>query len=170
MPMMETEFQRDARIRGAERAHDEESKERESHNKQIEAFALAAMKAPALVAAGGVAASLGFYSANFERLVSKAGSLELFNNSLSWMLSGLLCTLISPGLAYFSQLAYVKSIDKRERQYIPPFCVSTKGSRFFAIVGDCCRWLGVMTVLGAIGCVAYGGLQFINLVSILGAR
>ncbi|RWY82401.1 hypothetical protein EHI44_24235 [Rhizobium leguminosarum] len=163
----ETEKEHDQRIRSAERAHDHELKGIEIHQKQIEAFALAAMRAPALVAAGGVAASLGFYSANYGRLVGKAAALALFNDSLTWMLSGLLFTVLAPGLAYFSQLAYLDAVASRAHDWNHPFAHDTRRTRIAEQVGNVCRWACVIVVLLSIGCVSAGGLKFLHLVATL---
>ncbi len=165
--MEETEKDRDARLRAAERAHDQDAKWFEMHTKQIEAFSTAAMKAPALVAAGGVAAGLGFYSANFARLSQKPEAVALFNESLYWMLVGLLFTLLSPGLAYFSQLAYSDSIMHREHSTFPPYSKDSKRSKIGAVIGDVCRWACVLSVALAVISVAGGGLKFLDLVASL---
>jgi len=163
----ETEKQHDLRIRGAERAHDQELKGIEIHQRQIEAFALAGMRAPALVAAGGVAASLGFYSANYSRLVGKADALALFNDSLAWMLGGLLFTILAPGLAYFSQLAYLDAVASRVHDWNHPFAHDTRRTKIATHIGNVCRWACVSVVLLAIGCVSAGGLKFLHLVATL---
>ncbi|MGO8059172.1 hypothetical protein ACC716_13245 [Rhizobium johnstonii] len=163
----ETEKLRDLRIRTAERMHDRDFKALEIHNKQAEAFAVAAMRAPALVAAGGVAASLGFYSANYARLVGKADALTLFNDSLSWMLGGLLFTVLAPGLAYFSQLAYLDAVSSRTNDWEHPFSHDTRRSKIAEQVGNVCRWVCVVVVLASIACVATGGLKFLHLVATL---
>lgn len=163
----ETEKQHERRIRNAERAHDHELKGIEIHQKQIEAFGLAAMRAPALVAAGGVAASLGFYSANYGRLVGKVDALALFNDALTWMLGGLLFTILAPGLAYFSQLAYLDAVSSRLHDWNHPYTHDTRRTRIAEKVGNAFRWACVIIVLLSIGCVSAGGLKFLHLVATL---
>lgn len=158
---------RELKIRAAERAHDRDLKGEEIHNKQIEAFSIAAMRAPALVAAGGVAASLGFYSANYARLVGKADALTLFNNSLTWMLGGLLFTILAPGLAYFSQLAYLDALSSREHTWEYPYSHETRRSKIATQIGNISRWTCVIVVLVSIACVATGGVRFLHLVATL---
>lgn len=165
--MAETEKEYDSRIKAAERAHDQDFKALEVHNKQIEAFSIAAMRAPALVAAGGVVASLGFYSANYSRLVGKSEALQQFNGSLTWLLCGLLLTLLAPGLAYFSQLAYSDSVGKRQHTWEYPFSIEGKRSKIGAKIGDFFRWACVFVVFCSITTVAVGGIKFLNLVSTL---
>jgi hypothetical protein len=158
---------RDLKVRTAERAHDRDAKHTEIISKQIEAFSIAAMRAPALVAAGGVAASLGFYSANYSRLLGKTDALSLFNDSLAWMLGGLLLTLLAPGLAYFSQLAYLDAVSNHLHDWEHPFIHETKRSKIADRIGDGFRWACVIVVLLAIACVAVGGVKFLHLVATL---
>lgn len=148
--MAETEKEHEARIKSAERIHDRDFKGLEIHNRQVEAFSIAAMRAPALVAAGGVAASLGFYSANYDRLVGKVEALRNFNESLSWIFCGLLLTILAPGFAYFSQLAYVDSLGSNKHTWEHPFSIETPRSRIAQRIGDVCRWICVVVVLSAI--------------------
>ncbi|MCM2440569.1 hypothetical protein HGO34_12670 [Agrobacterium vitis] len=163
----ETEAEQELRIRSAERAHDRDLKGVEVHSKQIEAFAQIAMRAPALVAAGGVAASLGFYSANYERLAGHAEALKLFNDALTWMLMGILLTLLAPGLAYFSQLAYLDSVSSREHHWFSPYSRATRRAKIGEIIGNICRWSCVAVVTASIACVATGGIKFLHLVATL---
>ena len=165
--MEENDKQREQRLREAERIHDRDFKGMELHSKQIEAFSVAAMRAPALVAAGGVAASLGFYSANYVRLVGKAEALSVFNESLYWLLVGLFFTLLSPGLAYLSQLAYSDSIASRIHRWQHPYSVETRRSKFGGVVGDIFRWACVVSVILSIAAVAIGGVRFLNLVAVM---
>lgn len=139
----------------------------EIHQKQIEAFSIAAMRAPALVAAGGVAASLGFYSANYSRLAGKSEALDLFNASWAWLLAGLLLTVLAPGIAYFSQLAYSHSIENHEHTWEFPFSTETRRSRIAHRVGNASRWLCVALVLLSIAAVSSGGIKFLHLVATL---
>jgi hypothetical protein len=163
----EADKQVDYKLKAAERAHDQVMKGFEIHSKQVESFSLAAMRAPALVSAGGVAASLGFYSANFQRFSGKPEALHLFNDALMWLLIGLLITLVSPCLAYFSQLAYSDSLSSRRYTWEHPFVEETRRSRIAQVVGDIMRWSCVASVLGAITSVAIGGIRFLDLVSSL---
>ena len=164
---MESEKDRDLRMRLAEREHDRDMKGLELHTKQIESFSIAAMRAPALVAAGGVAASLGFYSANYAHLAGKPEALSQFNAALSYMLYGLLFTLLAPGLAYFSQLAYVDSVSNREHTWEYPFSIPNRRSKVAGVIGDIFRWASVLAVILSIAAVGLGGVKFLDLVSSL---
>lgn len=163
----ETEKGFELRIRSAEREHDRDLKGVEVHTKQIETFSQMAMRAPALVAAGGVAASLGFYSANYQRLAGHAEALKLFNDALAWMLIGILLTLFAPGLAYFSQLAYLDSVSSREHHWFHPYSRETRRARVGEIIGNICRWACVLVVIASIVSIAIGGIKFLHLVAAL---
>lgn len=63
--MSETERQRDERIKLATERHSGRRDDAKLVIQQIQAFSVDGMKAPGLAAAAGVAAALGFYSANY---------------------------------------------------------------------------------------------------------
>jgi hypothetical protein len=160
----ETREQYEYRIKSAEKAHERRRAQLVFHGDQIDSFSNAAMKAPALVAAGGVAAALGFYSANYIRLVESAGKLELFNEILLWLFTSLLLTVAAPGLAYFSQIAYQVSISNQTFNWDFPYTHDTKWSKFYHVLGDCFRWAAIIVVMGSIGCLIVGGVNFLSLV------
>jgi hypothetical protein len=105
------------------------------------------MRAPALIAAGGIAAALGFYSANYDRLVQSPGTLGTFNEILFWLFLSLLVPLGMPALAYFSQIAYAHCLDNQKLSYDLPYVSDTRKSRIYRFLGDLCRWLGVACFL-----------------------
>ncbi|MCO6177880.1 hypothetical protein [Ciceribacter sp. RN22] len=162
---MESNEEFDRRIASAERAHDWQQKGMEQHHRQIEAFALLGMKSPALVAAGGVAAALGFYSANYARLTADASNLTDFNSVLFWLFLGLLMTIAAPGLAYFSQLSYAASIAEKTFCWHHPFVDDTPRSRLYKKTGDVCRWSAVVLTTGSIASICLGGYHFLHLVN-----
>ncbi len=168
--MEESEKAFEIRIKSAERAFDINWKAMEAHNKQVEAFSIAAMKAPALVAAGGVAASLAFFSANYERLMAHPGAMDLFYGSMFWMLVSLISTVLAPGMAYFSQLAYFSAVDSRALSYTSPFVSETTRSKIASVIGDICRWATVIVVVASIGFVIKGGMGFLALMSLLSSK
>ena len=162
--MAETEKQFDLRVRSAERAHDQRVKMREVHEKQIEAFAIAALRTPALVAAGGIAAALGFYSANYDRLAEDVVKLGLFNGILFWLFLSLLFSVVAPALAYFSQIAYVLSYMNEIDTYEHPFTKETRKSWVYGATGHVLRWSTVVVVLASILFLAWGGYTFLRLI------
>lgn len=162
---METDKEFELRVKSAERQHDWRKKGMEMHFGQVQAFAIMAMKAPALVAAGGVAAALGFYSANYSRLKTVATALDEFNAVLVWLFVALLLTLAAPGAAYFSQLFYNQALEAEEHSFDHPYVRETKASKRLAIYGDVSRWLAVILTASSAACIVIGGIYFLNLVS-----
>lgn len=162
--MNETEKEYDARIRSAEREHDARRKSIESTGNQVLSFANAAMRAPALVAAGGVAAALGFYSANFSRLASDPDNLTTFNRILFWLLMSLLLTVLAPGLAYFSQIFFAEAQSKEQYYWEHPFVRETAASRRWNAAAHLTRAVTIALVLASIVCLAVGGFMFLRLV------
>ena len=158
---IETNEARELRILSAHRAHDRATDLFKAQSEQTNSFGLAAMRAPALVSAGGIAAALGFYSANFNRLSEDPANLELFNNVIFWLFLSLLATVVAPGIGYFAQAGYASSLGHESYDYQHPFTHSTKGSRLWRLVGETCRWLAVATVVVSIGCLIRGGYLFL---------
>jgi hypothetical protein len=163
----ETDEQFKERKRLGERAHDRLDKGEEAHASQIQAFALAAMRAPALAAAGGIAAAIGFFSANYEALKQLPQGIQLFNEITSWFFIAVIFAVITPASAYFSQLAYQDCIQRMERIWEHPYVVPTKWSSRVKYLGNFFRWLTVMLNMCAIGAIIKGGLKFLLLVSLM---
>ncbi len=163
--MAENEKDFDLRIRNAERSHDARRKGLEATNSQVLSFSNSAMRAPALVAAGGVAAALGFYSANYSRLAATPESLTIFNGILFWLFLSLLLTVLAPGIAYFGQIFYTESMAAEEYHWESPFVRDTPKSKRWNLAGDIARWLAVAVVVASIGCLIAGGVQFLSLVA-----
>jgi hypothetical protein len=162
---METEKEYEQRLKSAERHHDWRKKGLEIHATQLQSFSVMAMKAPALVAAGGVAAALGFYSANYSRLKLVPTALDDFNAVLVWLFVALLLTLAAPGAAYFSQLFYSEAIASEEHFFDQPFVRDTKRSKRFTFMGDAARWIAVGLTTGSAACIVAGGIDFLRLVA-----
>lgn len=80
---LETHEQSVHRIREAKAAHQQSLDGAKIHASQIQVFASDAMKAPALVALGGVVALLGFYSANFSRLSQNPVAMDALGTCFS---------------------------------------------------------------------------------------
>ncbi|MBO9184892.1 hypothetical protein ACQZ4Y_05600 [Rhizobium sp. L80/93] len=155
----------DLKVRAAERAHDNLQKQAETCLGQIEAFSIAAMRAPALASAGGIAAALAFYSAN-RQLISKSEiAAQAFANILLWLLIALLITILAPALAYFSQLAYLNQTFHQTKSFEPPFVIPSRKSDMFARTGNFFRWSCVIAVVASIICTACGGYCLTRLIT-----
>ncbi|RUU97859.1 hypothetical protein EOB36_25495 [Mesorhizobium sp. M6A.T.Cr.TU.017.01.1.1] len=163
--MSETDKQFEFRLDAAKRAHDRANEYRKLTTNQIQAFSVEAMKAPALVAAGGIAAALGFYSANYSRLSQNPQHLANFNSILLWLFLGLLSTMAAPAFAYLSQLAYAEEGGKEKHDYEHPFVHETPQSRRYRIAGHCLRLVAVGFWLAAMGCLIRGGYLFLRIVA-----
>ncbi len=82
--------------------------------KQVEAFAVLAIRNLELVAAGGIAATLGLFSSDYERLSTTAGALPRVNLIIAPLCSSLLATLICARAGYFSQVLFAGSIARSD--------------------------------------------------------
>lgn len=162
--MTETKEEFDRRIADAKIAFDKNDEKAKIHAAQIQTFGSDVMKAPGLVAAAGVAAALGFYSANYSRMSVHPENLESFNGILFWLFASLLLTVCAPGFAYLSQIAYTHSIYAEEYSYEHPFTVNTAKSKRFGLVGDGFRWFAVLLVVLSIICLIRGGMLFLLIV------
>ena len=159
----ETHEQYSKRIAAAREAEADRRKRADNHNSQLEKFAIEAMKAPTLVAAGGVAASLGFYSANYDHLKADGG-LQIFNGILFWLFVSLLASVAAPSLAYLSQAAYWSATYAEEFQWERPFLRDTYRSIFYTGIGHICRWGAIVLVLVSLVALGRGGWEFLQIV------
>ncbi|MCH4560324.1 hypothetical protein [Mesorhizobium jarvisii] len=163
--MAESEKEHADRIRLAERSHAARRDDIKLLIPQIQAYAVDGMKAPGLAAAAGVAAALGYYSANYTRLSANPENLITFNAILFWLFASLLFTVIAPGMAYFSQISYATSWTYEKYNYEHPFVHDTAKSLRFARIGHAFRWVTIAIVFGSIACIARAGYLFLRVVS-----
>jgi hypothetical protein len=153
-PELDSFRREDAKARFAE---DEAEIDRIS--KQVEAFSLASMRAPAVVAAGGFAATLGFYSANAGRFIDPLKALDALNATIEWLLFSIFLTLLSPCLAYLSQAFYLESSYLHRRDWTHPYVFSTPGSMKWWKAGEFCRGASTATVAGSIGALVFAAVD-----------
>src|SRR5262249_22314239 len=125
-------------------------------------FSTAAMRAPALAAAGAIAALLGFFSANY-RAISGTPGQHFFNEALLLFAASVLLTVLAPGMAYFSQYAFLWSQGREELHWDRPFVRPTKTSRRLNVVGVFFQLVAVTIVLGSIILLVMGGISFLHL-------
>lgn len=135
----------------------------ELHYKQIESFSLAAMKAPSLAAAGGIAAVLGFYSANYDRLSVIESKLDDFNSILLWWSLALLISIVLPGLSYLGQMSYVDRLSEQIYDSDAREFADNDVSKRHLFIGDFFRVFAMFLM-----CVSYiflvlGGYHFYKL-------
>jgi purine-cytosine permease-like protein len=145
------------------RAHDRVTKAMEVHARQVDAFSVAAMRAPALASAGGIAATLGFYSANYSRLAESPERLVTLGDILFWFFLATFLAVLAPGAAYFSQISYMDSLNKQSYDTESEFTSETPSSKRSEHIGNFFRWLTVAITSLSIICFAIGGLRFLTL-------
>lgn len=96
----ESKDRRDERIKLAQRSFDDHRQFLSENNNHMVEMAGLAMKAPALVAAGSIAALLAFYSANWKYLFHFEASISTFNSVLTYLFLSLIFSMIAPCFAY----------------------------------------------------------------------
>ncbi|MCI5078246.1 hypothetical protein [Oricola sp.] len=165
--MSETEQERVIRVRAAERAHDDYYKGTLTLFDSIMTFSIAAMRTPGLAAAGGIAATLGFYSANYARLRAVPEALLEFNAVLFWMFLSLLATICAPGLAYFSQSFFLWGEGAKKLSWEWPYVGTNRRSKILIRVGIGFQVATVLCVLASIVLMIVGGVRFLHLVAVL---
>ncbi len=132
---------------------------------QLQGFSLAAMKAPALASAGGIAAVLGFYSANYSELSKTVEKLEHFNLVLFWWPLALMITVILPGIAFLSQNFYVISLENETYNSNKSQYEENKTSLKYRFWGNSFKNLAIFFVVVSYVCMILGGYEFWLLVT-----
>ena len=130
-------------------------------NKMVLDLSINAMKTPGLAAAGGIAATLGFYSANYARL---GDLVAVLNSILFWLFLALLFTVITSGLAYLTQWAFTISAVKLEQIDEHPFINETSHSKRFSLIGRVLQLICIILVFFSYMALFYAGYQFLKLV------
>lgn len=153
--MTETREEFDLRVKAAETAHDVFHKNSANVFNMVAGYGNAAMRAPAIAAAGGIAGVLGFYSANRATLRTSPSALFDFNWSLGWFFIAVLLCVIAPGIAYLCQTCFVKSLGEQRLSYEHPFVHDTKASARW-------RWVGIGMQVLTIGLVAASIFAIVN--------
>jgi hypothetical protein len=148
----------------AEREHDRQDAGAEQHSRQVEAFAVQGIRTLALTSAGGIAAILGFYSANYERLSQTPTALSAVNGILANLFLAMLATLICCLLAYFSQVCFAAAVYSRERNWVHPYVQNTKKSKRYSVIGSIVRWFAILSVIVGAICVGAAALTFLSIV------
>ncbi|MGO7922028.1 hypothetical protein ACC755_23010 [Rhizobium ruizarguesonis] len=143
-------------------AHEAHRKTMSEHMAVVGTFSNAGMRAPAIAAAGAIAALLGFFSANYRAIAGTTGQ-SFFNEALILFGSSVLLTVLAPGLAYFSQLSFLWSLGKDEYHSERPFVRETGASKRLFYVGTTFQILAIVVVLGSIALLVVGGWRFLLL-------
>ncbi|MGZ2484245.1 hypothetical protein ACVITL_002768 [Rhizobium pisi] len=142
--------------------HEAHRKSMSEHMGVVGSFSNAAMRSPGIAAAGAIAALLGFFSANYKAIAGTPGQIY-FNDALLVFGTSVLLTVLAPGLAYFSQIAFLWSLGKEVFHYERPFIRPTRASEVYYRVGTALQVLAIAIVLGSIILLFIGGWRFLLL-------
>lgn len=140
-------------------AHAAANKSMEVETNMIAAFGNAAMRAPGIAAAGGIAALLGFYSAN-GTVLRGTSAVEDFNSALIWFFGSVLTCVAAPASAYFSQLLFVHSKGEQTHHFERPFVRDTCKSKLRFRLGIAFQTIAILLTGTAVVALIIGGLFF----------
>ncbi|KAB2700033.1 hypothetical protein F9K79_03740 [Ochrobactrum sp. Kaboul] len=160
----ESKDQHNQNLQLAHRAFDDNGTFISENNKHMADFAALALKSPALVAAGGIAALLAFYSANWKALNIIAGSVETFNTILSYLFLSLVLSMFAPCLAYLCTWLMGGAAANRKYTYSHPYVHPTISSRICGIASEVVRWITIAVLFSAIILICMAGLEFLKFV------
>jgi len=144
--------------------HERRREYEKAHATELLSYASLAMRTPALVAVGGVAALLGFYSANYENLSKAPENLAFLNHALACLFWSLMLSVISPGAAYLSQAFFIEALRTEDYVWERPFVVRPGRGKILGWIGSFFRLSAIGLVIGAITFLGYGGYLFLSLV------
>jgi len=148
----------------AHEAHEVERELAASHRKQAEAFGLMTIRSIGFVSAGGIAAVLGFFSANYARLIAIPGSLETLNAILATLFVALLLGLGASGAGYWSQTLYAEGKWQQSFNMDRPFVHVTAASKRRFLFGTIFRWASIAFSAAGIAVLVVAGVVFLQLV------
>ncbi|MDO9417970.1 hypothetical protein [Pararhizobium sp.] len=128
----------------------------------VGSFSNAAMRAPALAAAAGIAGLLGFYSANNKVLAGSVG-IEHFNSALLYLCGSVLLCVLAPSVAYLTQSCFTHSFGAMRYIWEHPFSKETRAAKIWGAVGYLLQAICIIIVLGSIVALIVGGWHFLQL-------
>lgn len=142
-------------------AHAAVNKSMETETAMVATFGNAAMRAPALAAAGGIAAILGFFSAN-AGILRGTIAVDDFNSALLWFFASIFGCVLAPGFAYFSQGFFVWSKGAQSHHFERPFVRNTLRSRCFFCIGVVFQIGAICLTILSIIALVIGGIAFLE--------
>jgi hypothetical protein len=148
----------------AEREHDRQDSYAHSHMDQLEAFALQGIKTLGLTSAGGIAAVLGFYSANYTRLSQTPHALDAVNKLLWHVVFVDAATLLCCLAGYFSQVFFTQTMFSRTRTYEHPYVQDGEKTDRYTLFGNIARTAAIIAALFSTLCLCIAGFDFLNIV------
>ena len=128
----------------------------------ISPLAIAAIRAPAFAAVGGIIASLGYDILNHTRPGAGAGQVEV---AVFWFLVAIFLSVLAPGLSYVGQYARAQAIAEQDLDFTDPFVHNNRSSRLLGRLGQVCRTASIAAILGAYAALLFGGGMFLRLLS-----
>ncbi len=134
------------------------------NNGHMVEMATLAIKAPALVAAGGIAALLAFYSANWKDISKLSASIETFNTIIYYLFLSLIFSMVAPCLAYFCTLFIGTSAFNEKYTYKHPYVHSNRKSKTYRVISEIFRFLTIICVLTSIILIIISGRTFLDFV------
>ncbi|MGU3401612.1 hypothetical protein ACLBWS_18085 [Brucellaceae bacterium D45D] len=123
-----------------------------------------AIKAPALVAAGGIAALLAFYSANWKDISKLSASIETFNTIIYYLFLSLIFSMLAPCFAYFCTYFIAASASNQKYSYQHPYVHSNRKSKSYRLISEFFRFLTIACVLVSIILIILSGQTFLDFV------
>ncbi len=128
----------------------------------ISPFAIAAIRAPAFAAVGGIIASLGYDLLNHTRPGIETGQVEA---AVSWFFAAIFLSVLAPGLSYASQYAQTQAMAEQDLDFTDPFVHDNRRSRLLARLGQFCGVASVAAIVGSYAALLLGGATFLRLLN-----
>ena len=125
-------------------------------------FAIAAMRAPALAAAGGIAGALGFFASNAGQWSSS--ELDHFQSTLVWLFLSLLLTVAAPSLAYLSQYCFAVSNGNHVFDFQHPYVHPKPSANRYLVVGKALHGMAILCVFVSLVFLILGAVSFMRIV------
>ncbi|TWF57365.1 hypothetical protein [Neorhizobium alkalisoli] len=159
----------DRRMDAAHKAFDGHRKTISDSFALVGSFATTAMRAPAIAAGAGIAALLGFFSANRGALAGTEG-IAFFNHALSYFCGSIALSVICSGIAYLSQLLVTNSLQSYTFNYDSPFVLETRRRKLLNGFGAVFQISAILLGLASIGLLVCGGWFFMMLTDFLATK
>lgn len=160
----EKESQR--RREDAKAAHEYNLKNVSENFTLVGSFSNAAMRAPALAAAGGIAGILGFFSANKNAMTGTEG-VALFNAALFYFCVSVLLCVLAPAAAYLSQTCYTYWAGTHSHHWDHPYVRETPRAMKWRNAGIAFQVISMGIVIGSMSSLVMGGWYFMALAAFI---
>jgi hypothetical protein len=156
IPVEEQKRMFDARIRAAERAHDDARDWEHKQNEAVLRNADAAIKTFILVNGGAAVSVLAFVGGLASKTNVSLAQLHALAGSLIWFASGVASAAVGAVFAYLTNYAYGEASTYRTREWEYPFLKDTPASVGWRKAGVCFHIVGVVATLFSLGFFMWG--------------